>query len=166
MRSNRLRFQIGLISIVAGINLAPAAGLVEINPPNDPNGDQIIALLNARLIDGNGGAPKENTVVVVKGSKILSVGPTETVTIPDGAKSIDLTGATILPGLIDSHFHSINDLRTPVDYLLANGVTSLRDPGHPFRFYQAVMQTDLDMPRVVNAQLRAMNRLRFVGALK
>ena len=125
-----------------------AEGLKEVNPPATPDANQTTALVGARLIDGLGGAPIENAVVILGGNSINAVGGRDKVTIPDEAKRIDLSGLTLLPGLMDSHFHSINDLKTPVDYLLAKGVTSFRDPGHPFRFYQAVRQTEHAMPRV------------------
>jgi imidazolonepropionase-like amidohydrolase len=67
--------------------------------------------------------------------------------VPDGCDVYDVSGLTIVPGLIDSHLHTVNDLQTPALFL-AHGVTSFRDPGHPFRFYQAVMQAQQAMPRV------------------
>lgn len=125
---------------------ARSAGLREVNPPKAPDEIRTIALVGARLIDGRGGRPVDGSIVVVKGNKITAIG--RSVTIPRGAERVDVSGMSILPGLFDAHFHSVNDLEKPVDYLLSRGVTSFRDPGHPFRFYQAVMQTDLTMPRV------------------
>lgn len=125
-----------------------AAGLREVNPPESPGTASVTALIGARLIDGNGGPPIDNSVVIIKGDRILFAGGRSLADIPAEAKRADVSGLAILPGLFDSHFHSVNDLDRPVEYLLKRGVTSLRDPGHPFRFYQAVIQTDLTMPRV------------------
>ena len=125
---------------------AGAAGLKEVNPPASPDEHRTTALIGARLIDGHGGRPVDGAIVLVRGNRIAAVG--RSVRIPPGAKKMDVSSLSILPGLFDSHFHSVNDLKKPVDYLLSRGVTTLRDPGHPFRFYQAVMQTDLAMPRV------------------
>ncbi|HJN07527.1 MAG TPA: amidohydrolase family protein [Pirellulaceae bacterium] len=125
-----------------------AEGLKEINPPKEPDSNETTALVGARLIDGRGGPPIENAVVVVRGSKLIAVGRRGSTAIPRDAKQIDASGMSLLPGLIDSHFHSVNDLKSPVELLLKRGVTTFRDPGHPFRFYQAVMQTDTPMPRV------------------
>jgi imidazolonepropionase-like amidohydrolase len=120
----------------------------EINPPVAPDAAVTTALVGGRLIDGRGGAPVEDAVVIVRGAKILAADSRTDVMIPDLAQTVDITGMSILPGLIDSHFHSRNDVQTPVEYELQNGITSFRDPWHPFRFYNAVLQSDRAMPRV------------------
>ena len=56
-----------------------------------------------RLIDGTGAAPITNAVVVIEDTKIKAVG--KNIPIPKGAKVIDATGKTVMPGLIDSHLH-------------------------------------------------------------
>lgn len=126
---------------------APGEGLTEINPPDDPSESSVIALVGGRLINGRDAQPVENSVVLLQGARIQAVGPADQVAIPEDAIVKDATGMSILPGLIDSHLHTINDLKTPALFL-SHGVTTFRDPGHPFRFYQAVMQTDKTMPRV------------------
>lgn len=126
----------------------PTVGAKEINPPAAPDGDDIVVLAGGRLIDGRGGAPVEDSVVVVRGAKVVAAGLRDVVKIPASARVLDISGQSILPGLIDSHFHSRNDVKIPVEYALKRGVTSFRDPGHPFRFYQAVMQATEPMPRV------------------
>ena len=62
-----------------------------------------VAIRAGRLIDGKGGAPITNALILVEGDKITSVTPGGTP--PAGAEVIDLSGSTVLPGLIDTHTH-------------------------------------------------------------
>jgi imidazolonepropionase-like amidohydrolase len=64
-----------------------------------------IALVGGTLIDGNGGTPLEDACLVLRGREILSVGPRASTTVPDGAVTYDVSGKTVLPGLIDGHVH-------------------------------------------------------------
>lgn len=57
------------------------------------------------LIDPLANQPKRDQVIVVRGNRIESVGSAASVQVPAGAKVIDLSQATVLPGLIDSHTH-------------------------------------------------------------
>jgi imidazolonepropionase-like amidohydrolase len=58
-----------------------------------------------RLFDGTGDSTRADVVVVVEGARIKAVGPAADVPIPAGAEVIDLSDATVLPGLIDCHTH-------------------------------------------------------------
>jgi imidazolonepropionase-like amidohydrolase len=61
----------------------------------------VIAVRTGTLIDGRGGEPVRNAVIVVRGDRIESVGTT----VPAGARVIDLSRMTVLPGFIDAHVH-------------------------------------------------------------
>ena len=63
----------------------------------------VVAIKAGRLIDGRGGAPVPNAVILVRGERIQAVGAN--LAIPPGARVIDLSSATVLPGLIDCHTH-------------------------------------------------------------
>lgn len=63
------------------------------------------AVRAGKLFDPKSGEMLSNQVVVIQGEKISQVGPAASVTIPSGAKVIDLSRATVLPGLIDGHVH-------------------------------------------------------------
>jgi imidazolonepropionase-like amidohydrolase len=65
---------------------------------------EIKAFAGARIFDG-GGAVIENGTLVVENGKIAAVGPSNEVKPPRGARTIDLRGKTITPGLIDAHAH-------------------------------------------------------------
>ena len=64
-----------------------------------------IAIRAGRLFDSKSGKLAENQVIFVEGEKITAVGPAASVQIPAGAQVIDLSKATVLPGLIDGHTH-------------------------------------------------------------
>src|SRR5262245_54780655 len=73
----------------------------------EAKGTGTVVLRAARVIDGTGAAPIQNGVVVVTDDKIVAVGRQGSVTIPAGARTIDLGNATLLPGFIDAHTHII-----------------------------------------------------------
>src|ERR1044071_408565 len=66
---------------------------------------QTLAIRAGRLFDPKSGADLQNRVILVAGDRIADVGPAASVKIPAGAKVIDLSFATVLPGLIDGHVH-------------------------------------------------------------
>ncbi|HEX5502556.1 MAG TPA: amidohydrolase family protein [Thermomicrobiales bacterium] len=100
---------------------------------------------NGTLIDGRGGPPVPDAVVVLDGERIAQAGPAGSVTVPAGATTLDAGGGFVLPGFIDAHVHlmmEIGDVRdlmtTPfalnfyqaITYMrrtLDAGVTSVRD---------------------------------------
>lgn len=57
------------------------------------------------LIDGTGREPLQDSAVLIEGSRIKSLGLSDEVDIPDGTKVVDISGKTIMPGLIDAHVH-------------------------------------------------------------
>src|SRR6476661_8064309 len=73
----------------------------------EAKGSGSVALRAARVIDGTGSAPIQNGVVLITDDKIVAVGKQGSVTIPAGAKVIDLGNSTLLPGFIDAHTHII-----------------------------------------------------------
>lgn len=59
------------------------------------------ALVGGRVLDGTGGPPIDDAVVVIENERITAVGPAAAVTVPSGAEVISTEGLTVLPGLID-----------------------------------------------------------------
>ncbi|HHT18377.1 MAG TPA: amidohydrolase family protein [Methanobacterium sp.] len=103
---------------------------------------------NGTIIDGNGGKPIKNGIVLIKNEKILDIGNEKSVKIPDGEiKHVNANGGFILPGFIDCHVHMMfngfrfeNPLYTPLslyfyeavrnlEKTLEAGVTTVRDAG-------------------------------------
>ena len=116
------------------------------------------ALVGGTLIDGFGGPPLRNSVVIIEGSKIVAVGQVGSLAVPPGAEVISTEGMSVLPGLWDMHVHLM--LLGHSDYghwhskylslaekvvmpaaakqLLMAGVTSARDLGGPLEASVAV----------------------------
>jgi imidazolonepropionase-like amidohydrolase len=106
-----------------------------------------VAILGASLIDGRGGEPLTDSAVVVRGERIVAVGKRSSVKIPSGAEIFDAKGLTLLPGLIDSHFHIDGDDGLPALFL-THGITSVRDPGQWIGAYDAARKAAAPMPRL------------------
>lgn len=125
------------------------ASLREVNPPADSDADHVTAIVGARLIDGRGGQSVADATVVVRGSRIAAAGPRGGTPIPAGANVVVGKGLSVLPGLVDTHYH--NDFggdKTAVPALvLSRGVTTLRDPSLPIRDYEPIRRAGRPMPR-------------------
>jgi imidazolonepropionase-like amidohydrolase/Tol biopolymer transport system component len=94
-----------------------------------------IALVGARLITMNGAEVIENGVIVINGNRIEAIGSLASTTIPAGIPTMDMSGKTIMPGLVDAHWHGsmgsdeIIPEQSWVDYAsLAFGVTTIHNP--------------------------------------
>jgi imidazolonepropionase-like amidohydrolase len=110
--------------------------------PPPPEG---VAIRAGRLFDPKTGTNLTNQVILIKGDRITDVGPADRVKIPAGATVIDLSRATVLPGLIDRHVHLMQDpepnearaLLVGQHYALADlyaGFTTLQDMNSPYTY--------------------------------
>jgi len=123
------------------------SGLREVNKVAAPPATSVIAIVGATLIDGRGGPVVTDSVVVIRGDRIVEAGKRETVKVPSSAEVFDAKGLTLVPGLIDSHFHIDGDDPLPALYL-SHGVTSLRDPGQWIEAYDAARKASAPVPRL------------------
>ncbi len=64
-----------------------------------------IAFTGGRLIDGGGGKTVANATILIEGDRIQTVAPAADIMLPESARRYDITGKTIMPGLIDAHVH-------------------------------------------------------------
>lgn len=111
----------------------------------------LTALVGGRLIDGFGGPPLANSVVLIEGERIKAVGQVGSLAVPNGAEIISTEGMDVLPGLWDCHVHTMivghsdyahwdktyekrfasEVMPAAAHQLLMAGVTSARDLGAP-----------------------------------
>ena len=119
----------------------------ELNEKEIAKGDKIIALVGATLIDGNGGVPIQSSCVVIRNDKIELVGKASEIEIPKEAEILNVKGLTILPGLIDAHYHN-EDSQDMLGLFLSHGVTSVRDPGEWIENYSWVRSSGKPIPRL------------------
>ena len=109
------------------------------------------ALVGGTMIDGFGGAPVRNSVILIEGQRIRAIGTVGTLAVPAGAEVISTEGMTVLPGLWDMHVHLMINGHSDYPHwdrtypslfesvimpasarqLLMAGVTSARDLGGP-----------------------------------
>ena len=175
----RFRFQITALVVVGScLSLASASRGQELLAEK-PDPASAVVLRPRAVFDGVGNESHAGWVVVVKGKKIVDVGPEGSVSIPAGSKTIDLPGLTLTPGLIDGHshllLHSYAETKWDVQVLnepyalrvcratnhlkldLMAGFTTLRDLGTEGAGYadvglkQAVEQGIVSGPRVLAA---------------
>jgi imidazolonepropionase-like amidohydrolase len=125
-----------------------------------------LALVGGMLIDGAGGTPVRDSVVLIRGDRVEKVGTVASLPVPNGYESISTEGMTVLPGLWDMHVHLIYNghpnagywfkyasqfetVTIPVaaEQMLMAGVTSVRDLAAPPQAILAVKN------RVANGEL-------------
>ncbi len=138
-----------MLSVATGL----AASLTQVRPTAGIVGNGTpVALVGGFLLDGYGGPPVRDAVVLIAGDRIVAAGSAADVKVPAAARVIDANGYTVMPGLIDAHVHL--DILGHGDYptwhdmvrgnyaevmersaaqLLAHGVTTARDAGGELR---------------------------------
>ena len=135
----------------------------------------VTALVDGTVVAIDGGAPRENAVVLIEGERITQVGSAGTVTVPPGAKVISMKGKWLVPGLMNLHVHLglrlpgaagaalVNEtdveqvLRMAANARLSllSGTTTLRlvgeDHGNDFPLRAAIERGEVIGPRIKTA---------------
>jgi len=123
------------------------------------------AVRAGRLFDSKSGTLLKDQVILIQGDRIKAVGAADKVTIPAGAEVIDLSRATVLPGLIDRHVHLMqdqqpNDARAALlgwHYAMKDlnaGFTTLQDMGSPYTYATVELRDSINKGQVPGPRLQ------------
>lgn len=121
-----------------------------------------VALTNAKVFDGTGAPPMENQTILIEGDRITAVGPSGTVRVPADANVLDLTGQTVIPGLVGIHNHSYytggNGRAAQLSFsgsrlYLASGVTTIRTTGARQPYAELNLKREIDAGRVIGPSM-------------
>ncbi|MBI3567938.1 MAG: amidohydrolase family protein [Gemmatimonadetes bacterium] len=134
MEAIRLSLEPAYPALMQRAAVAAIADLERISRAVKPVATGTVAFVGATLIDGTGAPSVPNATVVIENGRIAAAGAT--VSIPAGARRIDVRGKTIVPGLWDMHTH-LNQIEWAPVYLAA-GVTTVRDMGNEIPFITAL----------------------------
>jgi imidazolonepropionase-like amidohydrolase len=113
----------------------------------------LIALTHVRVIDGTGAAARENQTLVMRDGNIVALGSAASVTVPADALVMDLTGKSVIPGLVQVHEHLFyptgpgvyaNLAESFTRLYLAGGVTSMRTGGNMNGYGELAIKRAID----------------------
>lgn len=138
-----------------GPGLAP---FVSVNAP-------VVALTHVRVVDGTGAAARDDQTIIVRDDRIAAIGPAASTTVPAGAEVLNLTGHTVIPGLVGLHEHTwFGGIRksSPMGptaglLYLAMGVTTGMTAGSQFPYHE------LNLKRAVDAGVIPGPRFEIAG---
>ena len=128
-------YEDGLATFVAGSARDGMANLAKVASSFSADEPAVTAIMGGRLIDGTGKPAVENSVVILRGGKIVAAGPAASIPVPKGAEFVDAHGKSVLPGLWEMHAHFEQVEWGPI--YLATGVTTARDVGNEREFIVA-----------------------------
>ena len=125
-----------------------------------------IALEHLRVIDGTGAPAKTDQTIVISGGKITALGPSASVTVPDGAQRLDFTGYSAIPGLVGMHDHLFYPVGTrsqlyrdmPFSFprlYLAAGVTTIRTTGSLEPYFDLELKRAFDEGKYPGPKMNA-----------
>jgi imidazolonepropionase-like amidohydrolase len=147
---------------LAVVTLAPALPARAVQRP-DSLGAQVkeyvrvdtavLALTHVLVIDGTGSAPRPDQTLLIRDGKIAEVGPAQTVRVPAGVRTMDLSGSTVIPGLVGMHDHlfytAAGSRFAQMSYTgqrlyLAAGVTTIRTTGSRSPYAEINLKDQID----------------------
>jgi len=129
-----------LLAVLAAVTFSLATGCLW------AQSQKVVAIRAGRLFDGRSDTLLSNQIIVIRGDRIAEVGPSASVKVPAGAKEIDLTHATVIPGLIDAHTHIFLWPRTrPGGIFLGFDENFLLNYSWQYRTIEAVVNAKKDL---------------------
>jgi len=117
-----------------------------------------VALTHAKVIDGTGAAALMDQTILIEGDRITAMGPSGSVRVPANANVLDLTGKTVIPGIVGLHDHSYytggNGRAAQLSFsgsrlYLASGVTTIRTTGAQQPYAELNLKRAIDAGEVV-----------------
>lgn len=124
----------------------------------------VVALTNARVIDGTGAPAREGQTLILRDGLIAAVGASATTTVPDGARVLDLAGKSVIPGLVMLHEHLYYPTgpgvygqlgQSFVRLYLAGGVTTMRTGGNLNGFMDVTLKRRVEAGEVAGPAIDA-----------
>lgn len=124
----------------------------------------VVALEHVRVIDGTGAPAKTDQTIVISAGKIMAIGSSGSVKVPDGANRLDFTGYSALPGLVGMHDHLFypgggrlyHDMPYSFPRLyLAAGVTTIRTTGSIETYLDLEVKKAIDAGNAVGPKINA-----------
>jgi len=147
------------------LSILGVATSVAAAPPFSPPASSVTTVYrNARIIDGTGAAPRDHATIVVTGERITRIADDAGFAAPAGATIVDLTGRTVIPGMVDSHVHMATppnavQARAMLRRNLYGGVTLVRDMADDLRsvaeLAREAREGEIAAPDIVFAALMA-----------
>jgi len=162
---------IGSSAFAAPILAPPSALVPELQQYVKIAGGRV-ALTHVRVIDGTGAAPAEDQTILIDGPKIAGIQAASTA-VPDGYQAIDLTGASVMPGIVGMHNHLYYIARPNLDasghsedplivpqmtfsaprLYLANGVTTMRTTGSVEPYADINIKSQIDAGKLIGPHM-------------
>jgi imidazolonepropionase-like amidohydrolase len=124
-------------------------GVVAVSEP-------VVALTHVRVIDGTGAPARDDQTVIIEKGRIVRVGPSASIPVPAGARTLDLNGHSVIPGIVGMHNHtfyttarrSIQANFSMPRLYLASGVTTTRTTGSMSPYSELNLKKRIDAGEV------------------
>ena len=148
-----------LVATTPVVALAPGSASAQRPVPGSPAASYVavdaeaVALRGVAVLDGTGGPMLQNQTVVIEGNRIAAVGGAEQVAIPEGAEVMDLSGHTVVPGMVGLHNHlyytAAGGRAAQLTYsaprlYLGSGVTTVRTTGSRQPFAEINLRAEIE----------------------